>query len=47
MSLHLFAGLRALSFQAAQPWYERLLGDPTFFASAAGPGPESRGTDAL
>jgi len=30
MSLHLFAGLRVRSFQAARPWYERLLGEPTF-----------------
>jgi hypothetical protein len=34
MSLHLFAGLRVLDFQAARPWYERLLGEPTFFAHA-------------
>jgi hypothetical protein len=31
MSLHLFAGLRVRDFQAARPWYERLLGEPTFF----------------
>jgi catechol 2,3-dioxygenase-like lactoylglutathione lyase family enzyme len=31
MSLHLFAGLRVRDFQAALPWYERLLGKPTFF----------------
>jgi catechol 2,3-dioxygenase-like lactoylglutathione lyase family enzyme len=31
MSLHLFAGLRVRDFQAAGPWYERLLGEPTFF----------------
>jgi catechol 2,3-dioxygenase-like lactoylglutathione lyase family enzyme len=31
MSLHLFAGLRVRDFGAARPWYERLLGDPTFF----------------
>jgi hypothetical protein len=31
MSLHLFAGVRVRSFQAARPWYERLLGEPTFF----------------
>jgi len=30
MSLHLFAGLRVRSFEAARPWYERLLGEPTF-----------------
>ncbi len=34
MSLHLFAGLRVRDFQAARPWYERLLGAPTFFAHA-------------
>jgi hypothetical protein len=34
MSLHLFAGLRVLDFHAARPWYERLLGDPTFFPHA-------------
>ena len=31
MALHLFAGLRVRDFQAAQPWYERLLGEPAFF----------------
>jgi catechol 2,3-dioxygenase-like lactoylglutathione lyase family enzyme len=31
MSLHLFAGLRVRDFRAARPWYERLLGDATFF----------------
>jgi hypothetical protein len=31
MSLHLFAGLRVLDFQAARPWYERLFGEPSFF----------------
>ncbi|MBV9683070.1 MAG: hypothetical protein JO046_14875 [Solirubrobacterales bacterium] len=31
MALHLFAGLRVRDFQAARPWYERLLGEPTFF----------------
>jgi hypothetical protein len=35
MSLHLFAGLRVLDFEAARPWYERLLGEPTFFPRAA------------
>src|SRR5438552_6351140 len=34
MSLHLFAGLRVRDFHAARPWYERLLGEPTFFAHA-------------
>ena len=31
MSLHLFAGLRVRDFAAARAWYERLLGEPTFF----------------
>ena len=31
MSLHLFAGLRVRDLQAARPWYERLLGEPSFF----------------
>jgi catechol 2,3-dioxygenase-like lactoylglutathione lyase family enzyme len=31
VSLHLFAGLRVKDFQAARLWYERLLGEPTFF----------------
>jgi hypothetical protein len=31
MSLHLFAGLRVRDFKAARTWYERLLGEPTFF----------------
>jgi hypothetical protein len=34
MSLHLFAGLRVRDFQAALPWYERLLGEPTFYPHA-------------
>jgi hypothetical protein len=34
MSLHLFAGLRVRDFRSAQPWYERLLGEPTFFPHA-------------
>jgi len=34
VSLHLFAGLRVRDFQAARPWYERLLGEPTFFPRA-------------
>ena len=34
MPLHLFAGLRVLDFHAARPWYERLLGEPTFFPHA-------------
>jgi catechol 2,3-dioxygenase-like lactoylglutathione lyase family enzyme len=31
MSVHLFAGLRVRDFAAARAWYERLLGEPTFF----------------
>jgi catechol 2,3-dioxygenase-like lactoylglutathione lyase family enzyme len=31
VSLHLFAGLRVRDFEAARPWYERLLGEPAFF----------------
>lgn len=34
MSLHLFAGLRVRDFDAARAWYERLLGEPTFFPHA-------------
>jgi len=34
MSLHLFAGLRVRDFHAARPWYEQLLGEPTFFPHA-------------
>jgi catechol 2,3-dioxygenase-like lactoylglutathione lyase family enzyme len=34
MSLHLFAGLRVRDFHAAREWYERLLGEPTFFPHA-------------
>jgi catechol 2,3-dioxygenase-like lactoylglutathione lyase family enzyme len=34
MSLHLFAGLRVTDFEAARQWYERLLGEPTFFPLA-------------
>ena len=34
MSLHLFAGLRVRDFQAARPWYKRLLGEPAFFPHA-------------
>jgi hypothetical protein len=34
MSLHLFAGLRVRDFQVARPWYERLLGEPTFLPHA-------------
>jgi catechol 2,3-dioxygenase-like lactoylglutathione lyase family enzyme len=31
MALHLFAGLRVRDLQAAQPWYEQLFGEPSFF----------------
>jgi catechol 2,3-dioxygenase-like lactoylglutathione lyase family enzyme len=31
MSLDLFAGLRVREFGEARKWYERLLGEPTFF----------------
>ncbi|HUR87376.1 MAG TPA: VOC family protein [Solirubrobacteraceae bacterium] len=31
MSDHLFAGLRVREFARALEWYERLLGEPTFF----------------
>lgn len=34
MSLDLFAGLRVREFAPARRWYERLLGEPTFFAHA-------------
>jgi catechol 2,3-dioxygenase-like lactoylglutathione lyase family enzyme len=34
VSLHLFAGLRVRDFRAARPWYERLLGEATFFPHA-------------
>ncbi len=34
MSLHLFAGIRVRDFQTALPWYERLLGEPSFFPHA-------------
>ena len=34
MGLHLFAGLRVRDFAAARGWYERLLGEPTFFPHA-------------
>jgi catechol 2,3-dioxygenase-like lactoylglutathione lyase family enzyme len=34
MPLHLFAGLRVRNFDAARPWYEQLLGEPTFFPHA-------------
>jgi catechol 2,3-dioxygenase-like lactoylglutathione lyase family enzyme len=34
MSLHLFAGLRVRDFEAARPWYEQLLGEPSMFPHA-------------
>jgi len=34
MPLHLFAGLRVRDFHAARPWYEQLLGEPSFFPHA-------------
>ena len=34
MALHLFAGLRVRDFHTARQWYERLLGEPTFFPHA-------------
>jgi len=34
MSLHLFAGLRVRDLEAARAWYDRLLGEPSFFPNA-------------
>lgn len=34
MLLHLFAGVRVRDFEAARAWYERLLGEPSFFPHA-------------
>jgi catechol 2,3-dioxygenase-like lactoylglutathione lyase family enzyme len=34
MAVHLFAGVRVRDFAAARPWYERLLGEPSFFPHA-------------
>ncbi len=34
MSLHLFAGIRVRDFRTARAWYDRLLGQPTFFPHA-------------
>jgi predicted enzyme related to lactoylglutathione lyase len=34
MSLDLFAGVHVRDYEAALPWYEQLLGEPTFFAHA-------------
>ena len=31
MDVDLFAGICVAEFQAALPWYERLLGEPSFF----------------
>jgi len=31
VSLHLFAGLRVRELERSQPWYERLLGEPSHF----------------
>ena len=31
MSLALFAGIRVRDLVAARPWYEQLLGEPSFF----------------
>src|SRR4051794_8859130 len=31
MALHLFAGLRVRELPAARAWYDRLLGEPSFF----------------
>ena len=34
MPLHLFAGLRVRNFHATRPWYDQLLGEPSFFPHA-------------
>ncbi len=34
MAPHVFAGLRVREFAGARTWYERLLGEPTFFPHA-------------
>src|SRR5918992_1733631 len=35
MALDLFAGIRVSDYEAAKPWYERLLGkEPSFYAHA-------------
>jgi hypothetical protein len=31
MALQLFAGVRVCDLKTAQPWYERLFGEPSFF----------------
>jgi hypothetical protein len=35
MALHLFAGVRVRDFRVVRPWYEQLLGEPTFLPHAA------------
>ena len=34
MAVALFAGIRVRDLATARPWYERLLGEPTFFPNA-------------
>jgi hypothetical protein len=34
VTVELFAGLRVRDVLAARPWYERLLGEPSFFPNA-------------
>jgi catechol 2,3-dioxygenase-like lactoylglutathione lyase family enzyme len=34
MPVHLFAGLRVRDLAGARAWYDRLLGEPTFFPNA-------------
>ena len=33
--MHVYAGLRVRDFQAARPWYEQLLGEPSFLPHAS------------
>ncbi len=35
MTIELFAGIRVRDLEAARPWYERLLGEPSFFPNAS------------
>lgn len=35
MTIELFAGIRVRDLKAARPWYERLLGEPSFFPNAS------------
>jgi catechol 2,3-dioxygenase-like lactoylglutathione lyase family enzyme len=35
MTVELFAGIRVRDLKAARPWYERLLGEPSFFPNAS------------